>query len=252
MFPEGVAVVIGGTGGVGRTICEKLVEAGTEVCFTYHNNLCRAEQIVEELSRGGARVACRPLDVRDEQAVAAFFNHVASTYAGLHTVVMATGYDIPQLHISEVSPALWRDVIEQDLNGFFHVVRHSLPLLRAEGGSYVHISSAGLLKWPEKDVLSVAPKAAIESLIQGIAKEEGKYRIRANSVLLGVIETGIFLRLREKGVFDETWCEEVLKGLALKRFGQPEDVAEAVLYLASSRASYVTGQTISVAGGYGV
>ena len=252
MFPQGVAVVIGGSGGAGREICVKLAEAGTDVYFSYNSNRARAEELVRDLENSGVRVACGQLNVKDEESVAAFFAKVVHDFGRLHTVVMAAGYDIPQLLIGELSTELWRDVIDQDLNGFFNVLHHSLPLMREEGGSYVHISSAGLLKWPEKDVLSVAPKAAIESLIQGVAKEEGKNNIRANSVLLGVIETGIFLRLREEGVFDQAWTDAVIRGLALKHFGKPEDVAEAVLYLASNRASYVTGQTISVAGGYGI
>src|SRR5690606_29601569 len=97
-----------------------------------------------------------------------------------------------------------------------------------------------LHKWPERDALSVAPKAAIEWLIQGIAKEEGRFGIRANSVAIGVIETGIFLRLWEDGTFDEAWRDAVQAGLCLKRWGKPEEVAEAVAYLASSKAGYVT------------
>ncbi|WP_321392547.1 SDR family NAD(P)-dependent oxidoreductase [Emcibacter sp.] len=252
MFPEGVAVVVGGSGGAGREICVKLAEAGTDVLFTYNSNKEQADKLVAELAGAGVRVDCGQLDVRNEESVAAFFKKATGDFGRIHTVVMAAGYNIPQLLIGELTTDLWRDVIDQDLNGFFNVLHHSLPLMRGTGGSYVHISSAGLLKWPEKDVLSVAPKAAIESLIQGVAKEEGKNNIRANSVLLGVIETGIFLRLREEGVFDQAWAEAVISGLALKHFGKPEDVAEAVLYLASNRASYVTGQTISVAGGYGI
>ncbi|MFC7050051.1 SDR family NAD(P)-dependent oxidoreductase [Emcibacter nanhaiensis] len=252
MFPQGVAVVIGGSGGAGREICIKLAQAGTDILFTYNSNKRRADELAAELAGTGVRVACDQLDVRNEGSVAAFFSRASEDFGRIHTVVMAAGYNIPQLLIGELTTELWRDVIDQDLNGFFNILHHSLPAMRREGGSYVHISSAGLLKWPEKDVLSVAPKAAIESLIQGVAKEEGKNNIRANSVLLGVIETGIFLRLRDEGVFDQAWTDAVISGLALKHFGKPEDVAEAVLYLASDRASYVTGQTISVAGGYGI
>jgi NAD(P)-dependent dehydrogenase (short-subunit alcohol dehydrogenase family) len=109
------------------------------------------------------------------------------------------------------------------------------------GGSFVHISSAGLLRIPPKDVLSVAPKAGIEALIKYIAKEEGVNNIRANSVAIGVIEAGIFLRLKAQGVFDEAWEEAVKSGLCLKRFGTARDVGEAAAFLASNRAAYVTG-----------
>lgn len=120
------------------------------------------------------------------------------------------------------------------------------------GGSFVNLGSAGELSFPPKDVLSVSPKAANESLVRGIACEEGLHNIRANSVLIGVIEAGMFLELTEKGVFTEEWVSEVQKNLALKRWGQPEEVAQAAIFLASNKAAYVTGQQLSVAGGYGL
>ena len=100
--------------------------------------------------------------------------------------------------------------------------------------------------------MSVAPKAAIEALMTGIAREEGRHHIRANTVLLGVIEAGMFLELTRQGVFDENWTREVHKNLALKRWGMPEEVGHAAVFLASNRAAYVTGQRIAVAGGYGI
>ena len=82
-------------------------------------------------------------------------------------------------------------------------MRATLPRLKEwGGGSYLHLGSAGHLAWPDRDVMSVAPKAAIEALITGIAKEEGRHKIRANTVLLGVIEAGMFLELTRQGVFD--------------------------------------------------
>lgn len=167
--------------------------------------------------------------------------------------MVAAGSDIPQLMIRDVSPEEWRQVMDSDVNGFFNVVHASLPHIKAAGGgSYVHISSAGLHKWPERDVLSVVPKASIEWLIQGLAKEEGAFGIRANSVAIGVINAGIFKRLWADGTFDEAWKDAVQAGLCIKRWGEPEEVAHAVVYLASKRAAYVTGQMLSVDGGYGV
>jgi NAD(P)-dependent dehydrogenase (short-subunit alcohol dehydrogenase family) len=147
----------------------------------------------------------------------------------------------------------WQTVVNQDLNGFYNVVRATLPRLKEwGGGSYLHLGSGGHLAWPDRDVMSVAPKAAIEALITGIAKEEGRHKIRANTVLLGVIEAGMFLELTKQGVFDANWVAEVQKKLALKRWGKPEEVAFACVFLASDKAAYVTGQRIAVAGGYGL
>ncbi len=127
-----------------------------------------------------------------------------------------------------------------------------MPYLRKSQGSIVFISSAGLFKYPPGDILSVAPKATIEHVLKGIAKEEGKNGIRANSIALGVIDTGIFHRLREENntFFDDAWHEAVLNTLAIKRFGFPQEVAHTAVFLASSRGGYITGHCLPVDGGY--
>ncbi len=177
----------------------------------------------------------------------------AGAFGRLHTVVLGAGSLAEQVLVSEMSREQWRRVIDQDLNGCFNVVQATLPLLRQwGGGSYVHLGSAGDLRWPERDGMSVIPKAAIEALLRGIAREEGRHKIRANTVLLGVIEAGMFLELTRQGVFDQHWVDEVQKNLALKRWGKPEEIGHAAVFLASDKAGYITGQRIAVAGGYGL
>lgn len=251
-FPKGVALVVGGSGGTGAVICEELAKAGSDVVLTYHGNEQRAAETTERLQGLGRHAEHHQLSIGDNVRVKELIDDVASRHR-IHTIVVAAGSDIPQLMIRDVTPEKWKEVVDADVNGFFNIVHASLPHMKeAGGGSYVHISSAGLHKWPERDVLSVAPKAAIEWLIQGIAKEEGRFGIRANSVAIGVINAGIFKRLWADGTFDENWKQAVQAGLCVKRWGEPEEVAHAVVYLASQKAGYVTGQIISVDGGYGV
>ena len=251
-FPAGVALVIGGSGGAGGATCEALAEAGSDVALTWHSNADRAAEVVAAVRARGRSAEHYQLSIGDAERVQTLIDELAARQR-IHTVVIAAGSDIEQLMIRDLSPERWKQVMDADVNGFFHTVKASLPHMKAGGGgSYVYISSAGLHRWPERDVLSVAPKAAIASLIQGIAKEEGRFGIRANSVALGVINTGIFKRLWAEGVFDEHWQRAVEAGLCLKRWGEPEEVAQAVVYLASARAGYITGQLLSVDGGYGV
>ncbi len=251
-FPAGLALVVGGSGGVGASICEALAQAGSDVALTYNSNEARARELVEKIQSMGQHAECHQLSIGDAERVKSLIDSIAADNR-IHTVVIAAGSDIEQLMIRELTPDKWKAVVDADLNGFFNIVHASLPHMKAAGGgSYVHISSAGLHKWPERDVLSVAPKAAIEWLIQGIAKEEGQFNIRANSVAIGVINAGIFKRLWAEGVFDENWKNAVQAGLCVKRWGEPEEVAHAVVYLASQKAAYVTGQLLSVDGGYGV
>lgn len=251
-FPAGVALVIGGSGGVGASICEALAAAGSDIALTYHSNESRAQEVAQKIQSMGKQAKVYQLSISDATRVKSLIDDIASRER-IHTVVVAAGSDIEQLMIRDLTPAKWKAVVDADVNGFFNIVHASLPHMKAGGGgSYVHISSAGLHKWPERDALSVAPKAAIEWLIQGIAKEEGQFNIRANSVAIGVINAGIFKRLWAEGVFDENWKNAVQAGLCVKRWGEPEEVANAVVFLASKKAGYVTGQLLSVDGGYGV
>ncbi|MBS0366935.1 MAG: SDR family oxidoreductase [Proteobacteria bacterium] len=253
LFPEGAALVIGGSGGVGQAVCRELARAGTPVAITYRSKSEVAQQLAGEIQSLGVRATTHQLTIGDAAQVESVVEAAARAHGRLHTIVVGAGTLATQVLLSEMTRELWQQVVDQDLNGFFNVVRATLPRLKAwGGGSYVHLGSAGHLRWPERDGISVAPKAAIEALITGIAREEGRHGIRANTVLLGVIEAGMFLELTRQGVFDEAWVKEVHKTLALKRWGKPEEIGHSVVFLASSRAAYVTGQRIAVAGGYGL
>ena len=172
------------------------------------------------------------LDNSNAKSVEDTFEQVVKDFGSINTLVNAAGFDIPQKFISEIDIEFWREVIDADINGFFNLVKFGLPYLRESQGSIVFISSAGLFKYPPGDILSVAPKATIEHVLKGIAKEEGKNGVRANSIALGVIDTGIFHRLREENntFFDEAWHEAVMNTLAIKRFGLPKEVADTAFF----------------------
>lgn len=251
LFPPGVAVVIGGSGGVGRAICEKLAAQGCDVALSYRGNHSAAEAAADAVRRHGRQALCLPLTLTDDEQLAQAFAQIRQTLGPIHTLVNAAGANIPMRYLNQIQPAQFQDVIEGDLNGFYNLLHCALPYLRESQGAIVAVSSIGLRKWPKRDALSVVPKAGIEALLQGIAKEEGRFGVRANSVQLGVIEAGIFLRLT--GVdFDPTWVESARENTALKRFGQAEDVAEAVCFLASNRAAYITGQALKLDGGFSI
>ena len=253
IYPDGAALVVGGSGGVGRAICEELARNGVHVVLTYNTNRENAERTAASIAKIGSTSEVVQLSLEDLAGSQATASELVARNGRLHSVFIATGYDIPQLHIREVSPEQWQAVMRADAEGVFNIIHATLPHLReGGGGSYVHINSAGLLRFPEMDILSVAPKAAIEELIVGVAKEEGKYGIRANSIAIGVIETGIFLRLKEVGVFDEEWQTTVKNSLPLRRFGQPEEVSRMAVFLGSNYAAYTTGQLIPVDGGFGI
>lgn len=106
--------------------------------------------------------------------------------------------------------------------------------------------------WANRDGLSVAVKASNEQIVRGIAKEEGRYNIRANSVRVGVIDAGQLHELTRQGQIDQRWIDNTHKLLCLKRWGTAEEIGHACVYFASDEGAYTTGQSISVSGGFGV
>ena len=202
------------------------------------------------MRRAGRQASIHQLDLGDAAAVTALLDDLAGAHGDIHTVIGASGADISMRFISEVTPDEWTAVMRADVDGFFHLVRAALPHLRAHGGgSIVALTSAGLERYAARDILSIAPKAAIAALLTGVAAEEGRYGVRANTVALGVIEGGIFHRLRGED-FDQRWIDGATRNTALRRFGTPSEVADVVVFLASARAAYVTGQTLALDGGY--
>jgi len=253
LFPQGAALIIGGSGGIGRHVCQEFARLGTPVALTYRSQEGVAKATAEAIRELGQNATIHRLDTQDEGRVGAVIDEVAAAHGRIHTVVYGAAPLTDQLFISEYTRERWRAAFDQEVHGFFNVVQATLPKFREwGGGSFVHLGSAGHSWWPERDGLSVIPKAANEALIQGIAKEEGRYNIRANTVLVGVIEAGMFLELTRQGVFDQKWVDETHKLLALKRWGRPEEIGYAASFLASNRAAYITGQVISVSGGFGV
>ena len=248
-FKKGCVLIVGGSGGIGSLCAKEFANSGAKLAITYYKNEQAAIDIANEIN---ADVKIYQLDNSNSKSVDSTFKNVIKDHGSINTLVNAAGFDIPQKFIGEIDVDLWKGVIDADINGFFNLIKFGLPYLRKSKGSIVFISSAGLFKYPPGDILSVAPKATIEHVLKGIAKEEGINGVRANSIALGIIETGIFHRLREEKntFFDDAWHEAVMNTLAIKRFGLPKEVADTAVFLASSKGGYITGHCIPVDGGY--
>ncbi|MGH8541855.1 MAG: SDR family NAD(P)-dependent oxidoreductase [Stenotrophobium sp.] len=250
-FPKGAVLVFGGSGGIGQCVARSFGAAGADVAIVYRSKKEVAERVADEIRAIGRKASTHAADVTDAKLIEAAVADAVKTHGRIHTVVWAAGPVVEQVQLGETTQALWKKSIDIEVHGFFNAVQATLPHLRTQGGgSYVHLGSAGHVWFPPKDGLSVIPKAANEALCKGIAKEEGRHNIRANSVLVGVIEAGMFLELLKRGVFDQKWIDETHKLLALKRWGKPEEIGHAAVFLATN--GYVTGQQINVSGGFGV
>ena len=250
-FPDGGAVVIGGSGGIGAAICTRLADHGCDVALTYRNNREKAESVAAAVNAAGRRSLTGAVDVTDYAAVERFMGEAAQSFGRVHTVIFATGADISMTYTSQIDLDEWRRTIDGELTGFLHVLKAGLPYLRSGGGgSIVAVTTAGIDRHPPKDILSVAPKAGVEALVRGIAREEGRYGIRANSVALGVIDAGLFHRLEQR--LTPEFVEAMKGNTALKRFGTAREAADAAVFLASSVSGFITGHRLVVDGGYSI
>jgi 2-hydroxycyclohexanecarboxyl-CoA dehydrogenase len=246
---RGTAFVVGGSGGLGSAICRRLAQDWDAVIVGYRSGKEAAEAIAGEIASQCQAVALR-CDLRDAENVPAAIGEASRRFGGIGAMIFAGGVPIAQPFVSRIDEVAWRDVLETELIGFTRVVAATLPIFRTQGGGcFVSVVSVATHSYPPGDALSAVPKAGIEMLGRAIAKEEGRYGIRANMVAPGIIDAGLGAAFLKELYTPEIW-ETQRRRIALQRFGTGEEIAEAVAFLASDRARYITGQTLIVDGGF--
>ncbi|MGD1223667.1 SDR family NAD(P)-dependent oxidoreductase [Streptomyces krungchingensis] len=247
----GVAFVAGGTGGIGAAVVRTLAERGSDVAFTYRGRRAAADALAEEAGRPGRRALALRVDLSDEAATAQAVAEAAAS-GGLHTLVYAAGPHVPMVHLSKVTPSQYRAQLDADAGAFFNLVHPALPLLRESRGSIVAVTTVATRRFPVRDGLSSGTKGAVEAVARALAAEEGRYGVRVNCVGPGMLTDGNAARLIGSGELDEAALEITRRNIPLRRFGAATDIAEAVVFLASDRAGFITGQALGVDGGYSV
>lgn len=247
-FAAGIALVAGGSGGLGAGVCRALAKAGSNVALTYRSRQANAERVAEDIRSEGCEAEIAALDLEDSEATRAMVNDLVKRYGRIHSVVYAAGPPLEFQYIHEITPVEWARVIRADVNGCFNLVAATLPHLRAQGGgAIVSIITCALTHVPPRDILSAAPKAAIQTLMRGVALEEGRHGIRANCAAPGLFASGLGLAVINENSQD--YIDKMTRAIPLQSRGNADDMGDVVCFLLSDKARYVSGETIAVAGG---
>jgi 3-oxoacyl-[acyl-carrier protein] reductase len=235
--------VTGGSRGIGQAIVTAFADAGAKVVFTYLGAQSAAQELTAQLGeRGGHAVGYR-VDVRDEAETDGFFAMLEAEHGRLDVLVNNAGVIRDGL-TATMAEDDWSTVVATNLTGAFHCVRPAVrAMLRQRGGAIINVSSVAATHPGRGHANYAASKGGIEALTRALAVELGGKGIRVNAVAPGMIETDM-----SKAVM-QLAGDEVLARIPMKRLGLPREVAAAVLFLASPRASYVSGAILPVNGG---
>jgi len=240
-----VALVTGGARDVGGEIVRALAAEGAAVAVNYRSSAAAAEALAADIRAGGGRAAAYAGDVADYDAVRAMMERVVGDFGRLDILVNNAGFVLRQ-RFAETRPEDWRRQIEVGLYGVIHCCHAALPAMTAAGGGRIvnlagdsaRVGEAGL-------AVTAAARGGVLALTKSLAKELGRAGITVNAVALGLVETSHS---------DQAWLdanrERIVRNYPLRRLGRPSDVAPMVAFLASDAAAWITGQTISVSGGY--
>ena len=240
---RGTALVTGAARGIGRAIAEALGEAGWDVAVNYRSSADEAREVVERIRAGGREAAAVAADVTDPDGAAGAVAEAEERLGPVDVLVNNVG-DFFFKPLAAMTPDEWRHVLDSNLSSAFLTSRAVLPGMRRRGrGSIVNIglSPVSMIRGAPNVAAYAVAKTGIVVMSLTMATEEAPHGIRVNCVSPGLIDTGYL---------PPEQAEWMQKRVPMGRMGRPEEVAEAVLFLASERASYVSGANLTVSGGW--
>ena len=245
-FDGRAALVTGASRGIGRAIAVQLAREGARVVVGYLQAHEEAEDVVAEITTAGGEAHLYRADVGDEAAVKELVRFSVRRLGGIDVLVANAGTVQDQL-LGMMTVKQWDTVLGVNLRGAFLCIREALPfMMRKKTSSIVCLSSVAADKAGRGHANYVAAKGGLNSMVRSLAVELAPKGVRVNAVAPGVIATSMSERVRRLA------GGEILDQIPLQRFGEPDDVARAVCFLASDEASYVTGEILQVTGGFGL
>ncbi len=238
-----VAIVTGGTRGIGKAIVKKLVAQGAAVALNYRKSSKEAEELVEEIKSNGGKAIAVQADVSSFDDAQAMVNKVVDEFGKVDILVTNAGMNWDGV-IWKMTEEQWDRVIDVDLKGTFNYVRAVAPIMREnKWGRLITITSINGLRGKFGQTNYSAAKGGVIGLTKAAAKDLGKYGITSNSVAPGFI-------LTEMGEsMPDEFKQAAINESAVKKAGKPDDIANLVAFLASEEAGHITGEVIKVDGG---
>jgi 3-oxoacyl-[acyl-carrier protein] reductase len=243
LIPSRVALVTGGSRGIGRATVRALARDGFDVAFCYRSDDEAARALEKDADEFGVRIAGTRVDVADGASIRSWVELTEETLGPIDACVTAAGItrDNPLVLMEDEQ---WRQVIDTNLDGVYHVCRAVVfGMMKRHAGAIVNISSVAGIYGHATQTNYSASKAGIIGFSRALAKETGRSGIRVNAVAPGFIETDMVAAMNEKA------RKDALKSIPLRRMGTAEEVADMVAYLVSDRAAYVTGAVLQIDGG---
>lgn len=248
MHSNKLAIVTGGSRGIGRSSCVALARSYENIGIVYRSDTAAAEEAAKLVREAGSNPILVAVDICDAGQVASRIEQLAGECGGLDALVHAAGANSDWAAVRELTQEQWRRVIDIDLHGFFNVVNPTLKIMHEQGhGNIVAVTSVAARSASPGGAQTAAAKAGVEALIRVIAKEEGRFGIRANAVAPGVTDTDMGQDALDH--WGERMSGKIIAQACIPRIGLPEEVASVVEFLVSPAASYVTGRVIPADGG---
>ena len=240
-----IILITGGSRGIGAATVKACALQGATVLFTYKSSATQAEALISEIKAEAPNAVIKAYqsDAASETQAQELINEIVKEFGTIDVLVNNAGITRDTL-IMRMSEMQWDEVIDTNLKGvFFYCKAISKPMLRARKGSIINITSIVGITGNAGQANYVASKAGVIGLTKTLALELGSRNIRCNAIAPGFIDTDMTAQLPEEVQ------QKMFGNIALQRFGKPEEVANAIIFLASDMSSYITGEVIKVSGG---